>query len=162
MERTELLKTASEGLRALATILDDVRLIDEKYDLDSLLKNLEKPQATLFEAQPISHITMEDLRAKLIQKARNGHHKTVEMLLHKYGVKKISELKETSFEGISQDSDEYCRDITKEEISEAIEHVRDTKSEEYLQGLFEHHYATCLEDLKPLYYASFLWDARRA
>ena len=60
-----------------------------------------------------------------------------------------------------EDAEEYCRDITKQEIVEAAESVIAHRSEDYLSELLDYFYVKTVDELPKSSYASFLWEARR-
>jgi hypothetical protein len=48
-----------------------------------------------------------------------------------------------------------------EDLKAAVNAITSKDKADQLPAIFEHHYATSLEDLKPEYYPGFLRDIRR-
>jgi hypothetical protein len=104
-------------------------------------------------------LSLTDVRAILADKSRDGHTGQIRTLLEKYGASKLSEIDPVHYRDLMDEA--LCLGATREDIEAAM-------AEKELQGLgnsfaavFEHHGATCLEDLKAEYYPSFLRDIRR-
>jgi hypothetical protein len=48
-----------------------------------------------------------------------------------------------------------------EDLKAAVDAITSKHKADQLPAIYEHHYATCLENLKPEYYPGFLRDIRR-
>jgi hypothetical protein len=111
--------------------------------------------------EPVKKYTFTEVRTIIAGKAREGFTSTVKMLLSKHGATKLSEIKEEDYSSLISDASEYCRKVSADEINNVVETIKTGPNAGQLDALFEHQFATSVEDLKEEHYASFLWDARR-
>jgi hypothetical protein len=111
--------------------------------------------------EPVKKFTFTEVRTIIAGKAREGFTSTVKMLLAKHGASKLSEIKEEDYATLVSDAEEYCRKITADDINSVVEAIKAGANAVQLNALFDHQFATSVEDLKEEHYASFLWDARR-
>ena len=151
-DRNELLRKAAEGLKALAILLEEEATAGESED------QMDLPG---FSEEKVP-VTFEQVQKALIEKSRNGYRQVVQALLSKHGATKLSDIKdENELRLLLEDAEEYCRDITKQEIVEAAESVIAHRSEDYLSELLDYFYVKTVDELPKSSYASFLWEARR-
>ena len=151
-DRNELLRKAAEGLKALAILLEEeATAVENEYQMDLPGFSEEKVP-----------VTFEQVQKALIEKSRNGYRQVVQALLSKHGATKLSDIKdENELRLLLEDAEEYCRDITKQEIVEAAESIIAHRSEDYLSELLDYFYVKTVDELPKSSYASFLWEARR-
>ena len=151
-DRNEMLIKAAEGLKALAILLEEEATAGENED------QMDLPG---FSEEKVP-VTFEQVQKALIEKSRNGYRQVIQALLSKHGATKLSDIKdEYELRLLLEDAEEYCRDITKQEIVEAAESVIAHKSEGYLSELLDYFYVKTIDELPKSSYASFLWEARR-
>jgi len=148
------------------------KLKDASAELQKVIGQLEiriadSEQPDLIESapdnttEPEKKYTFTEVRTIIAGKAREGFTSTVKMLLAKHGATKLSEIKEEDYSSLVTDAEEYCRKISADEINSVVEAIKAGPNAGQLNALFEHQFATSMEDLKEEHYASFLWDARR-
>jgi len=151
-DRNELLTKASKGLKALAAFLEEM-ISEEEGEVQMELPGLSEKE------EPV---TFEQVLKALIEKSRNGFRHEVHDMLSKHGASKLSDIKdEKELRLLLADAEEFCRDISKQEIAEAAESIVAHKSKEYLSELLDYFYVKTVDDLPKSSYASFLWEARR-
>lgn len=106
--------------------------------------------------------TLEEVRKVLTSLSRDGFTEQVKALIEKYGEGKLSQVKAENYESLLFEAQFFCREpFTKEEVQSRIDELNNEGFSDQLAQLFEHHYATSLEDLKAEYYSSFMRDAWR-
>lgn len=131
--------------------------------LGTASKALEGLQAQLVPEVPIKAeprvLTLVEVRSVLADKSRAGFTDHIRTLLEKYGAPKLSEIDPCNYSDLMEEA--VCLGATREDLEAALAE----KGKEGLDGgfpaVFDHHYATSLEDLKEEYYPSFLRDIRR-
>lgn len=167
-DKVQLLLDGARGLRSLAEALEVAADLLKTHDLGSLLAS-KVIQPELFEAQeevpskepekgekPLSLI---DVRRILAEKSRDGHTEQVRLLLQKYGEDKLSAIDPSHYRNLADEA--VCLGASLEDLQSAIDVKVGQGLEERLPAVFDHHFATSLEDLKPEYYPGFLRDIRR-
>jgi len=164
-----------DRMRLLLDKVADLRSLADSLELAAeLLKGADRTVASSEKTMPpaIDEVCEEasinrmeqapsltEVRAVLADRSRDGHTARVKKLLQKYGAPRLSEVDPVHYRDLMDEA--LCLGATREDIEAAM-------AEKELQGLgnsfaavFEHHGATCLEDLKAEYYPSFLRDIRR-
>jgi FtsZ-binding cell division protein ZapB len=143
--------------RFSADLIDVMKLLYTPAEIAEAKDEAEKAKVQ----EPEKKLTKEDIRAVLLQKSREGWKEQVKAILDKYS-------KNGTLTGVSEDSYNIllrevrwnCHEtISKEEVAGMVDAVKTNGNGSVLPGLFEHHYATCLDDLKQEYYPSFMRDA---
>ena len=81
------------------------------------------------------------------------------MLLQKYGADKLSAIDPAHYRNLADEA--FCLGATLEDLKVAVDVITSKEKADQLPAIFEHHYATSLEDLKPEYYPGLLRDIRR-
>lgn len=92
----------------LEMLRDEVELIQQQVaqlmkDLNAVMSAAEEVPAP---AAKVPALKLEDVRKLLAQKARAGFSEGVKELLHKHGVKKLSELPAEQYESIMKEAEE--------------------------------------------------------
>lgn len=166
-DTTQLLLEGAKGLKALAEALERVADQMSKQDISSLSSE-EGIQPDLFGQQidaptePKKEkiiLSLTDVRKILAEKSREGYTEQVRMLLSKYGADKLSAIKAANYRDLADEA--KCLGATLEDLQEAVAEKTKEGFGAQLPDLFEHHYASSLEDLKPSNYPGFLRDIRR-
>ena len=167
-DNTQLLLEGARGLRSLAEALEIAAEILQKKDFKALLGQKDI-QPELFEENNSTSVeeakkeekplSLVEVRKILAEKSREGHTEQVRLLLQKYGADKLSAIDPSLYNKLADEAS--CLGATLEEIKAAISGLSDTNKSEGLPLIFEHHYATNLQDLKASYYSSFLRDIKR-
>jgi hypothetical protein len=101
--------------------------------------------------------SLTEVRAVLADKSRDGHTARIKKLLQKYGAPRLSEVDPVHYRDLLDEG--RCLGATKADIEQALAEKEAVRSE--FPPVFEHHGATCLDDLNEEYYPSFLRDIRR-
>jgi hypothetical protein len=167
-DKTQLLLDGASGLRSLAEALELAAEVLRTQDLKNLLGQKDT-QPDLFKEQdsptiqeppkdenPLSVI---DVRKILAEKSRDGHTDQVRLLLQKYGADKLSAIDPAHYRNLADEA--FCLGATLEDLKVAVDVITSKEKADQLPAIFEHHYATSLEDLKPEYYPGLLRDIRR-
>ena len=166
-DTTRLLLEGAKGLKSLAEALERVAGQVSKQDIASPASQ-EDIQPDLFDQQPDITaapkkeeipLSLTDVRKILAEKSREGYTEQVRMLLGKYGAEKLSAIEAANYKDLADEA--KCLGATLEDLQAAVEEKTSKGFGELLPALFEHHYATSLEDLKPSNYPGFLRDIRR-
>ena len=106
--------------------------------------------------------SFEEVRKILTEKSRSGFTNQVKTLVSKYGDGKLSSVKPENFNDLVFESQFFCREpYTKEEVAVRIDEIKNEGYEKEISEVFEHHFATSLDDLKAEYYPAFMRDAWR-
>lgn len=161
-DKTETFKEVEERLDAIfrrfsTELIEVMKLL---YSPEEIAEAKEEAAVTRT-PEPEKKLSKEDIRTVLLQKSKEGWKDQVKKILDKYS-------KNGTLTGVSEDSYNIllrevrwnCREtIAKEEVAVMVETVKKSGNGGVLPGLFEHHYATSLEDLKQEYYPSFMRDA---
>ena len=161
-DKTETFKEVEERLDAIfrrfsAELIGVMKLLYTPAEIAEAKDEAEKVKVP----EPEKKLTKEDIRAVLLQKSREGWKEQVKAILDKYS-------KNGTLTGVSEDSYSIllreikwnCRNaITKDEVTAIVDEVKANGNDDVLTGLFEHHYATSIDDLKQEYYPSFMRDA---
>jgi len=156
--RADLLMKALEVLRTVVSLIESELGIggqdDDQMDLPGLdvaMDGSAKEPATFDEVQRV-----------LVEKSRDGFKNEVKTMLSKHGATKLSDIKDgVALRSLLDDAEEYCREITTDEIRKAADHVIASSSEKHLKELLEYYYAASVDELPKSGYAGFLWEARR-
>lgn len=92
-----------EELRNAATAISDVAdWLAKQFDGDAD----EKPVAeTAVDKEPKAQLTLEQVRAVLAEKSRDGHTAAVRELLLKYGGNKLSQIDPANYEALLADAE---------------------------------------------------------
>ncbi len=109
--------------------------------------------------QEIKQLTMVEVRSVLADKSRNGFTDQIRGLLEKYGAPKLSEIDPSQYQNLMDEA--LCLGAARQDLEAALCEKEKEGLGELFGAVFEHHYATSLEDLKEEYYPSFLRDIRR-
>lgn len=164
-DRMRLLLDKAADLRSLADSLDMAAALLEGADR-TVASSEETMQPAIDEEQEdASNMGMEpspsltDVRAILADKSRDGHTARVKELLQKYGAPRLSEVDPVHYRKLLEEA--LCLGATREDIEQALAEKERQGLGNSFAAVFEHHGATCLEDLKAEYYPSFLRDVRR-
>ena len=154
-DRMRLLLDKAADLRSLADSLDMAA---------ALLKGrttrppaIDEEKRGLRQKGTIPSLT--DVRAILADKSREGHTGRIRVLLEKYGASRLSQVDPARYRELLDEA--LCLGATREDIGQALAEKRREGMEDTFVAVFEHHGATCLDDLKEEYYPSFLRDIRR-
>ncbi len=132
-----------------------------------LLNNLIESNQSVESTTKVTHLEckkeiekqtlkLEDVRKVLVAKSREGYTKQIRDLLNKYGAAKLSEIKPVNYQNLVDEA--FCFGATIERIKEALKNKKDYSDQ--FEDIYEHHFATCLDDLKEEYYPAFLRDIR--
>lgn len=101
-----------------------------------------------------------ELRTLLTNYSRDGFTDQVRELVGKYGNGKLSGVDPERYSELADEARIRCKQsFTKEDIVARIEELMTEGHADELPGLFEHHYATSIDDLNSNYYSSFMRDA---
>jgi hypothetical protein len=167
-DKVQLLLDGAKGLRSLADALEIAADLLRVHGMDDLPVN-KVIQPYLFEVQgeaPFKEtkedeapLSLIDVRRVLAEKSREGHTDQVRLLLQKYGADKLSAIDPSCYRNLADEAE--CLGATLEDLQAAVEEKTGKGLADLLPDLFDHHYATSLEDLKPSYYPGFLRDLRR-
>ncbi len=167
-DKAQLLLDGAKGFRSLAEALELAAEVLRTQDLKNLLGQKDI-QSDLFEAQDSPTIqepskdenplSLIDVRKILAEKSRDGHTDQVRLLLQKYGADKLSAIDPSHYRNLADEA--FCLGATLEDLKAAVDVITSKEKADQLPTIFEHHYATSLEDLKPEYYPGFLRDIRR-
>lgn len=166
-DTTRLLIEGAKGLRSLAEAIERTAQLLEKQDIASQATQKDM-QPDLFDQQPDTGtgpkkeeipLSLTDVRKILAEKSREGYTEQVRMLLGKYGADKLSAIEAANYKDLADDA--LCLGATLDDLRTAIEEKSKRGLEDQIAAIFEHHYATSLEDLKPSNYPGFLRDIRR-
>lgn len=166
-DTTQLLLEGAKGLKALAEALERVADQMSKQDIASLSSE-EGIQPDLFGQQPEVKtepkkkgitLSLTDVRKILAEKSREGYTEQVRMLLSKYGADKLSAIEEANYRDLADDA--QCLGATLDDLKAAVEEKSKKGLGDQITAVYEHHYASSLEDLKPSNYPGFLRDIRR-
>ena len=158
--RTNLLQEQATSLRTLAEALE---MAAEILQQQEEVTNTEDHQPTTADPKPEVTkeitLTLTDVRKILAEKSRAGYTDQVRLLLEKYGADKLSAIDPSHYQNLV--SEAACLGATREDLEAAIEEKTAAGLGEWIPGVFEHHFATSLEDVKPEHYAGCLRDVRR-
>jgi hypothetical protein len=165
-DRTQLLLDGAKGLKSLAEALESLADMMRRHDFDPLIRHKEE-QPELFgqptdtaEVKPVEiPLTLVDVRRILAEKSRAGHTDQVRLLLEKYGADRLSAIDPSHYRNLADEA--HCLGATLDDLKAAIDGKAKEGMSDRFAGVFEHHYATSLEDLDPTYYPGFLRDIRR-
>ena len=161
-DRTTLLVDGAKGLRSLADALETAAELLQQHNIEALIPQAHiKPEAAEQPADaPRQETTLSliDVRKILAEKSRAGHTDQVRLLLEKYGADKLSAIDPSHYKNLVDEAE--CLGATLEDLKTAVEEKTKEGLADRFAGVFEHHYATSLEDLNPSYYAGFLRDMR--
>ena len=167
-DKAQLLLDGAKGLRSLAEALELAAEVLRTQDLKNLLGQKDT-QPDLFEAQDSqavqeppkdeSPLSLIDVRKILAEKSRDGHTDQARLLLQKYGADKLSAIDPSHYKNLADEA--ICLVATLEDLKAAVDAITSKDKADQLPAIFEHNYATSLEDLKPEYYPGFLRDIRR-
>jgi hypothetical protein len=103
--------------------------------------------------------SLTDVRAILADKSREGHTGQIRVLLGKYGASRLSQVDPARYRELLDEA--LCLGATRADLEQALSEKTREGLGDLFAGIFEHHGATCLDDLKEAYYPSFLRDVRR-
>lgn len=157
-DRMRLLLDKAADLRSLADSLDMAAALlkgSKPQDLPAIDEEQEDASDTGMEPSP----SLTDVRAILADKSRDGHTGQIRALLQKYGAPRLSEVDPVHYRELLDEA--LCLGATREDIEQALAEKERQGLGNSFAAVFEHHGATCLEDLKVEYYSSFLRDVRR-
>lgn len=161
-DKTETFKEVEERLDAIfrrfsADLIDVMKLLYKPAEIAEAKDDAEKAK----EPEPEKKLTKEDIRAVLLQKSREGWKEQVKAILDKYSKNgTLTGVSEGSYSILLREIKWNCRNaITKDEVAAMVDEVKAHGNEGVLPELFEHHYATGIDDIKPEYYPSFMRDA---
>lgn len=166
-DRTQLLLDGAKGLRALADALEITAEMLQQHGLEALIAQKEN-QPDLIAQQPEAEktppkeeikLSLTDVRKILAEKSRAGYTEQVRLLLEKYGADKLSAIDPSHYQNLIDDA--LCLGATLDDIKDVIDEKTQEGFGNKIPGVFEHHFATSLDDLKPENYAGFLRDMRR-
>ena len=163
-DRTQMILDGIKGLRSLADALELAMEGINTHTLESIFSPKEE-QPDLFEQVNTTQekpeevsLTLTDVRKVLAEKSRAGHTEQVRLLLEKYGADKLSAINPTHYKNLVDEA--TCLGATLADIKVALEDKTQEGLKEKFPAVFNHHFATTLEDLKPAAYPSFLRDIR--
>ena len=149
--REETRACIAEAMTILTTASDALAALQAKWEQEDIAAPAAKP-----ETQPL---TLVEVRSVLADKSRDGHTERIRSLLERYGASKLSEIDPKRYRDLLDEA--LCLGATKADIEQALAEKEREGLEDSFAAVFEHHGATCLEDLKEEYYPSFLRDVRR-
>ena len=163
-DRNQIILDGIKGLRSLADALELVMEGINTHTLESIFSPKEK-QPDLFEQVSTTQekpeevsLTLTEVRKVLAEKSRAGHTEHVRLLLEKYGADKLSAINPTHYKSLVDEA--TYLGTTFEDIKSALEDKTQEGLKDKFPAVYEHHFATTLEDLKPSSYPSFLRDIR--
>ena len=157
-DRMRLLLDKAADLRSLADSLDMAAALlkgSKPQDLPAIDEEQEDASDKGAEQSP----SLTDVRAILADKSREGHTGRIRVLLEKYGASRLSQVDPARYRELLDEA--LCLGATREDIGQALAEKQREGMEDTFVAVFEHHGATCLDDLKEEYYPSFLRDIRR-
>ncbi|MDD3860940.1 MAG: hypothetical protein PHW83_12135 [Bacteroidales bacterium] len=157
-DRMRLLLDKAADLRSLADSLDMAAALlkgSKPQDLPAIDEEQEEASDKGREPSP----SLTDVRAILADKSRDGHSGQIRALLQKYGAPRLSEVDPVHYRDLLDEA--LCLGASKADIEAAMAEKEREGFKDTFVAVFEHHGATCLEDLKAEYYPSFLRDIRR-
>ena len=107
MSRIKLLMDVVEDMRSLANSLQAVAdaLVQDEPETDSAGKKEEVPKKNAEKKAEAKKLTLEDVRAVLATKSREGHTAEVKELLKKHGANKLSEIDPANYEALAADAE---------------------------------------------------------
>lgn len=106
MSRTKLLLDVLSDVRSLADSLQavaDAMLENEPVEVANELASAEEPK--LLRCKKTKEIKLEDVRAVLADKSRDGHTASVRDLLIKYGASRLSEIDPEKYPALLKDAE---------------------------------------------------------
>ena len=159
-DRTNLLQEQATNLRTLAEALEMAAEILQQHEVSHTEEN-HQPTAADPKPEDTKEITLTltDVRKILAEKSRAGYTDQVRLLLEKYGADKLSAIAAANYQNLVSEAE--CLGATQEDLKAAIAEKTAAGLGEWIPGVFKHHCATSLEDLKPEHYAGCLRDVRR-
>lgn len=153
----QLLTDSITGLRALADALELIRDTNDE-GAKVVQPELFAGDGGIENEEEIPALSLVDVRRILAEKSRDGHTEQVRALLIKYGADKLSEINPKNYASLVKEAE--CLGATAEDIKEVLKHLDGRGLEDEIKAVFDHHYATGLDDLKAEYRASFLRDIK--
>jgi hypothetical protein len=164
-DRNLLLRDKAAGLRSLADALELAAALLEGRDrkvspsADTKLSAADEIREDASDKGAEQSPSLTDVRAILADKSREGHTGRIRVLLEKYGASRLSQVDPARYRELLDEA--LCLGATREDIGQALAEKQREGMEDTFVAVFEHHGATCLDDLKEEYYPSFLRDIRR-
>ena len=163
-DRNQMILDGIKGLRSLADALEVAMEGINTHTLESIFSPRgEQPdlfeQVSTPEEKPEKVLlSLTEVRKVLAEKSRAGHTEHVRLLLEKYGADKLSAINPTHYKNLVDEA--TYLGATLEDIKGALEDKTQEGLKDKFPSVFEHHFATTLEDLKPAAYPGFLRDIR--
>ncbi len=163
-DRTQMILDGIKGLRSLADALELAMEGIKTHTLESIFSPkgeqpdlFEQVNTTQEKPEEVS-LTLTDVRKVLAEKSRAGHTEHVRLLLEKYGADKLSAINPAHYKNLVDEATYLGASL--EDIKIALEEKTKEGVKDKFPSVFEHHFATTLEDLKPSAYPGFLRDIR--
>lgn len=125
--------------------------------LGALLARLDVKEEPV--RQESKQLTLVEVRSVLADKSRSGFTDQIRVLLEKYGAPKLSEIDPSQYQNLMDEA--LCLGASRQDLEAALCEKEKEGLGDLFGDVFDHHYATSLEDLKAEYYPSFLRDIRR-
>lgn len=100
---SELAMAIEELRKAAATINDVADTLTELFSGTAEAETTDKPDAPTLPPQKL--LTLEEVRAVLAEKSRNGHTAEIRVLLQKYGATKLSEIDSANYQALLADAE---------------------------------------------------------
>ncbi len=165
-DRTNVLRDKAQDLRSLAEALEMAAEILQQRITDPISPEDHQPEVSEPKPEPEVKevpvtkvpLTLIDVRKILAEKSRAGYTSQVRLLLEKYGADKLSAIDPLHYQNLIDEA--KCLGATLDDIKVVIAKITQGRLEKKIPAVFEHHFATSLDDLKPENYTGCLRDLK--